>query len=47
MNTMSAYDAYRLELQVAMQEAYYSGDIETAEELQRMIDEFDEYAEDE
>ena len=47
MSTMSAYDAHRLELQVAMQEAYYSGDIEAAEELQRMIDEFDEYAEDE
>mgnify|MGYP003351322961 CR=1 FL=1 len=45
MSTMSAYDAHRLELQVAMQEAYYAGDIDAAEELQRMIDEFDECAE--
>ena len=45
MSTMSAYDAHRLELQVAMQEAYYAGDIDAAEELQRMIDEFDENVE--
>ena len=45
MSTMSAYDAYRLELQVAMQEAYNAGDIDAAEELQRMIDEFDDNVE--
>lgn len=46
MSTMSANDAHRLELQVAMQECYLNGDIEGAEEFQRMLDEFEECMED-
>ena len=42
MSTMSANDAHRLELQVAMQECYLNGDIEGAEEYQAMLDEFEE-----
>ena len=45
MSTMSAYDAHRLELQCAMLEAELAGDIDAAEELQRMIDEFDDNVE--
>lgn len=44
---MSGNDAYRLELQVLMIQAEENGDIEAAETYQQMIDEFDEYAEDE
>ena len=44
---MSANDAHRLELQVAMEQCYLEGDIEGAETYQQMIDEFNEYAEDE
>ena len=39
---MNAFDAHRLELQVAMQECYYNGDIEGAETYQAMLDEFEE-----
>lgn len=42
---MNSTDAYRLELQVALQECYCNGDIEGAETYQQMIDEFDEYDE--
>lgn len=45
MSTMSAYDAYRLELQVNMLAAELAGDIDAAEEYQRMIDEFDDNVE--
>jgi hypothetical protein len=43
---MSANAAYRLELQVAMQECYLNGDIEGAEVYQGMLDEFEECMED-
>lgn len=43
---MSADDAYRLELQVAMEQCYLDGDIPGAEIYQQMIDELDEYQED-
>jgi len=43
---MSMDDAYRLELQVAMQLCELNGDIEGAETYQQMIDELDEYSED-
>ena len=43
---MNGSDAYRLELQVAMQQCELNGDIEGAETYQRMIDELDEYSED-
>lgn len=46
MSTMSANEAHMLELQVAMQECYLNGDIEGAEEYQRMMDEFEECMED-
>jgi len=46
MSTMSACNAHRLELQTAMLQAELDGDIEAAEEFQRMLDEFDEYMED-
>jgi len=42
---MSANDAHRLELQVAMLECYLNGDIEGAETYQQMMDEFEEYME--
>ncbi len=45
MATMSAFDAHRLELQCAMMEAEMAGDIEAAEEFQRMLDEFEENCE--
>lgn len=43
---MSANDAHRLELQVAMQECYCNGDIEGAEMYQQMLNEFEECMED-
>lgn len=39
---MSAFDAHRLELQVAMEMCYAEGDIEGAETYQAMLDEFEE-----
>lgn len=47
MSTMSANQAHLLELQVAMQECYLNGDIEGAEQYQQMMDEFEEYMEEE
>lgn len=46
MATMSANEAHRLELQVAMEECYLNGDIAGAEEYQAMLDEFEENMED-
>jgi len=43
---MTMNDAYRLELQVAMQQCILDGDIAGAETYQQMIDELDEYSED-
>jgi hypothetical protein len=43
---MNSNDAYRLELQTAMQMCYLNGDIDGAETYQMMIDEFDENCED-
>ncbi len=43
---MGQLEAYRLELQVAMQMAELAGDIEGAETYQQMIDELDENWED-
>ena len=43
---MNSSDAYRLELQCALIEAEMANDINAAETLQQMIDEFDEYSED-
>ena len=45
MATMSAFDAHRLELQVAMIEAELAGDLEAAEMYQQMLDEFEENCE--
>ena len=45
-NEMNALDAYRLELQTAMQMCYAEGDMEGAETYQMMLDEFDENSED-
>ena len=42
---MNSNDAYRLELQCAMIEAESAGNYDAAEELQRMIDEFDDNVE--
>lgn len=39
---MTGQEAYRLELQVAMQQCETAGDIEGAETYQQMIDELDE-----
>jgi hypothetical protein len=42
---MNAFDAHRLELQTFMLQAELDGDIEAAEMYQQMLDEFDEYCE--
>ena len=42
---MNGNDAYRLELQWALELSMQLGDIEAAETYQQMIDQFDEYQE--